>query len=56
MKRLLQRLRTETSGTTAVEYALIGALIAVIMVTAIGPVTEGLTSAFESVATAFPQP
>lgn len=56
MKHFLQRLRIDTSGTTAVEYALIGALIAVALVTAIGPVQQGLTNAFESVANAMPQP
>lgn len=56
MKRLVQRLRTDNTGTTAVEYALIGALIAVALVTAIGPVQQGLTNAFESVANAMPQP
>lgn len=55
MKPLMQRLRTDTSGTTAVEYALIGALIAVILVSTMGPVLEGLTTAFESVANAMPQ-
>lgn len=55
MKSRIQRLRTDTSGTTAVEYALIGALIAVILVSAIGPVTVALTTAFESVANAMPR-
>ena len=56
MKRLSQRLRTDIAGTTAVEYALIGALIAVALVTAIGPVQAGLTTAFQSVASAMPKP
>lgn len=55
MKHLLQRLRTDNTGTTAVEYALIGALIAVALVTAMGPVQQGLTKAFQSVANAMPK-
>lgn len=56
MKRLLQRFRNDVSGATAVEYALIGAIITVALVTAIVPVQEGLTAAFGRVANAFPQP
>lgn len=56
MKQLFQRFRTNLSGTTAVEYALIAAMIAVTMVTVMGPVGDALATAFSSVANAFPQP
>ena len=56
MIRFLQRLRTDQSGTTAVEYALIASLITIALVSAMGPVQQGLTSAFQSVASAMPKP
>ena len=55
MTGLLNCLR-DRRGATAVEYALIAAMIAVTMVTVMGPVGEALTTAFSSVANAFPQP
>ena len=56
LKQLFQRFRTNLSGTTAVEYALIAAMIAVTMVTVMGPVGEALTTVFSNVANALPQP
>ena len=56
MKQLFQRFRTNLSGTTAVEYALIASMIAVTMVTVMGPVGESLKTVFSNVANAFPQP
>lgn len=56
MKHLLKRFRTNVSGATAVEYALIAAMIAVTMVTVMGPVGEALATVFGNVANALPQP
>lgn len=56
MKRPLQRFRDDVSGATAIEYALIAALISVALVAGLGPVTTGLTNAFQTVANAMPQP
>ena len=56
MTALLKRLITEKSGATAVEYALIAALITIVLVAAMGPVQVALTGAFRSVAESVPQP
>ena len=55
MKKLLKRFQKEESGATAVEYALMAALITVVLVAALGPLTTALTGALQTVANAFPQ-
>jgi pilus assembly protein Flp/PilA len=44
----------DQSGATAIEYGLIAALIATILVAAMATVSPALTGAFESVAEKFP--
>lgn len=56
MKSFLRRFAASQKGTTAVEYALIAAMISVALVTAIGPVKIALTDTFQTVANAMPQP
>ena len=56
MRTFFVRFQADRSGTTAVEYALIAGMIAVVMVTALQPVKEGLVNTFQSVANALPQP
>ncbi|WP_082532001.1 MULTISPECIES: Flp family type IVb pilin [unclassified Phenylobacterium] len=55
MNNLLKRFCAQQSGATAVEYALIAALITVVLVAAIGPLSVALTETFEEVANAIPQ-
>lgn len=55
MHGLLKRFFVQQSGATAVEYALMAALITVVLVAAIGPLAVALTETFETVANAIPQ-
>jgi pilus assembly protein Flp/PilA len=52
MKRLAQSFLRDESGATAIEYGLIAALIAVVIITAVTTVGTNLTSTFNNVATA----
>jgi len=51
MVRLLNSFRTNTSGATAIEYGLIAALIAVVIITAVTTVGTNLSTDFTNVAT-----
>ncbi len=53
LKKLRRLLRTE-SGVTAIEYGLISALIAVVIITAVTLVGTDLTRTFNTVAGSFP--
>ena len=55
VRNLLGRFLAEKSGATAVEYALIAALITVVLIAALGPLTTALTNAFQTVANSIPQ-
>ena len=55
MRELLERFRVQQSGATAIEYALIAALISIVLVAALGPLTVALSDAYQTVANAFPQ-
>ncbi|MBA4013560.1 MAG: Flp family type IVb pilin [Phenylobacterium sp.] len=55
MKVLLKRFFAQQSGATAVEYALMAAMITVVLVAAFGPLTTALTGVLQTVANAFPQ-
>lgn len=48
----LLKLRKDTKGATAIEYGLIAALIAVVIITALTLIGDDLSNAFGSVATA----
>ena len=52
MKRLAQSFLRDESGATAIEYGLIAALIAVVIITAVTTVGTNLTGTFNSVANA----
>lgn len=52
MKRLAQSFVRDESGATAIEYGLIAALIAVVIITAVTTVGTNLTGTFSSVANA----
>ena len=55
MRKFLKRFCVQQSGATAIEYALMAALISVVLVAALGPLTTALTGALQTVANAFPQ-
>ena len=50
MRNLLHRFFGNQSGVTAIEYGLIAALIAVVIIVAVGLVGTDLTATFTSVA------
>lgn len=50
--RLLFRVGSDTRGVTAIEYALIASLIAVVIIVAVTTVGTSLSSTFHLVATA----
>lgn len=56
MRRLLHALYEDRSGATAVEYALIAAMIVATLVAVVGPLSEALLGTYASIAGAFPQP
>ena len=52
MKNLFARYMKDESGATAIEYGLIAALIAVVIITALTQVGTSLTAKFDDVSTA----
>lgn len=52
MKNLFSRFANDESGATAIEYGLIAALIAVVIIGALELLGEELDSTFETVSTA----
>ncbi|HEV2557616.1 MAG TPA: Flp family type IVb pilin [Microvirga sp.] len=52
MKSLLNRFRKDESGATAIEYGLIAALIAVMIIAALQVIGPQVRTAFERVGTA----
>jgi pilus assembly protein Flp/PilA len=51
MRNVMKSLFKSNNGATAVEYGLIAGLIAVALVTAVGSLTGGLSTAFQNVGT-----
>lgn len=51
MTNLFSRFVRDESGATAIEYGLIAALIAVVIITVVGSVGTNLSSTFSAVAT-----
>lgn len=51
MKNLISRFAKDESGATAIEYGLIAALIAVVIITVLGQIGTNLTTTFTRVAT-----
>ncbi len=51
MRNLLHRFIDNQSGVTAIEYGLIAALIAVVIIVAVTAVGTALTATFNSIAT-----
>lgn len=52
MTKLLQRLRNDESGVTAIEYGLIAALVAVVIIAAVTLVGTQLDATFDKIGTA----
>jgi pilus assembly protein Flp/PilA len=52
MNKLISRFVRDESGATAIEYGLIAALIAVVIITALTTIGSKLTTTFTSVSTA----
>lgn len=53
MRSFAKRFRRDRSGATAIEYALIAALVAMVIVTAIAAVGTSLSSTFQTVSGLF---
>ncbi len=51
MTKFISRFVKDESGATAIEYGLIAALIAVVLIAGVGLVGDGLTDAFTSIGT-----
>ena len=51
MSKFLSRFMKDESGATAIEYGLIAALVAVVLVTALGTLGSNLSGTFNKVAT-----
>ncbi|OYU77478.1 MAG: Flp family type IVb pilin [Alphaproteobacteria bacterium PA3] len=49
MKKFLQKFRKGESGATAIEYGLIAALIAVVLITSLGRVGNNMALRFNSI-------
>ncbi len=52
--KMLRRLKRTEDGVTAIEYGLIAALVAVVIIVAVTTVGTELTRTFDTVAGAFP--
>jgi len=55
MKSMIQRLAKQESGATAIEYGLIAALIAVVLITALNTLSGKISGTFTKIGTAMPQ-
>ena len=51
MKKFMQKFRKGESGATAIEYGLIAALIAVVLITSLGRLGNNMSARFNSVGT-----
>jgi pilus assembly protein Flp/PilA len=51
MSKFVTRFLKDESGATAIEYGLIAALVAVVLVTALGTLGKNLSTTFNTVAT-----
>ena len=54
MSKLVSRFLKDESGATAIEYGLIAALIAVVLVTAVGALGTKLNTTFDTIGKALP--
>ena len=56
MSQFAKRFMSDESGATAIEYGLIAALIAVVLVTALGTLGTNLSGTFNTISTNLPTP
>ena len=56
MSKFAMRFMSDESGATAIEYGLIAALIAVVLVTALGTLGTNLSATFNTVSGNLPTP
>jgi pilus assembly protein Flp/PilA len=54
MSKLIKRFSKDDSGATAIEYGLIAALVAVVILTAVGALGKQLSTSFSATAAAVP--
>ena len=52
MKNLIKRFNKNEAGATAIEYGLIAALIAVVLITSLGTLGNNMSSRFTTIGTA----
>ncbi len=55
MSKFVTRFLKDESGATAIEYGLIAALIAVVLITAMNTLSTKISGTFTKIATAMPQ-
>jgi pilus assembly protein Flp/PilA len=51
MKKIMKQIRANESGATAIEYGLIAALIAVVLITALGLLGNNINNSFTKIST-----
>lgn len=51
MKKFLNKIRKNESGATAIEYGLIAALIAVVLIASLGALGNNISTQFNNIAT-----
>jgi pilus assembly protein Flp/PilA len=51
MKKIMKKIRSNESGATAIEYGLIAALIAVVLITALGLLGNNINNSFTKIST-----
>ncbi len=56
MKKMIARLRKDEKGATAIEYGLIAALIAVMLITALGTLGNNMANQFGNLSTRIATP
>jgi pilus assembly protein Flp/PilA len=51
MKKIMKKIRSNEAGATAIEYGLIAALIAVVLITALGLLGNNINNSFTKIST-----
>jgi pilus assembly protein Flp/PilA len=51
MKKFLNKIRKDESGATAIEYGLIAALIAVVLISTLGALGNNMKNSFDKIST-----
>jgi pilus assembly protein Flp/PilA len=51
MKKFLNKIRKDESGATAIEYGLIAALIAVVLISSLGLLGNNISTSFNKIST-----